>query len=155
MEVAAFTDISEDGGGIGAVLRTEAPLGGGCWAIGSEGAAHPIVIRRCVPCDEGYRIGALLNPEPQVAAGWGNSKLKWVGEEETLSVSPASIRNAEEGVIEVNSVRQPPSDRVLLLEGGEFACLCILRKSTAYGDRHLLEVEPIADAAPTTDAQAA
>gem|GEM_PF-3112782 len=152
---AAFADISEDGSGVGAVVRRRTPLGPGCWAMGDDGAAYPLVVRRCDPCDEGFRLGAVLKVEARVCDGWGSARLKWLGSDETLAVCPASIRNADEGVIEVNAAQDPPSDTLLLLEGAEFACLCVLRKSTPYGDRRLLEVEPVFDAAPAGRAEAA
>ncbi len=152
---AAFADVSEDAGGMGAVVRRQTPLGPTCWAVGEDGAAYPIIVRHCEPCDEGFRVGASLNPTPQLGDGWGSAKLKWMKADETLTVCPSSIRNADEGVIEVNAAQDPPSDTLLLLEGAEFACLCVLRKSTPYGDRRLLEVEPVLDAAPVGRSEAA
>jgi len=152
---AAFADISEDGNGVGAVVRRRTPLWPSCWAIGEDGAAYPLVVRRCDPCDEGFRVGAGLNVEAKVSEGWGSVRLEWLESDETVAVCPASIRNADEGVIEVNAAQDPPSDTLLLLEGAEFACLRVLRKSTPYGDRRLLEVEPVFDAAPVGRSEAA
>ncbi len=152
---AVFADISEDAGGVGAVIRKAVPLGPSCWAMGEDGAAYPIIVKHCDACEEGFRAGAVLNPEPKARGGWGSAKLKWMDADEALVVCPASIRNADEGMIEVNAAKNPPDDSLLLLEGGEFACLCVLRKSTPYGDRRLLEVEPVADAAPAARAEAA
>lgn len=154
-ETAAFSDVSEDGSGMGAVLRKEAPVGPHYWAIADDGAAFPIVVRHCVPCEEGFRLGARLNPEPRSIDGWGTAKLKWLDGEESLAIAPASIRNADDGRIEVNSAENPPENELLLLEGAEFACLCLLSKSAAYGDRWLLEVEPVFDAAPAARAEPA
>lgn len=147
-EVAAFSDVSEDGSGVGAILTHPVPTGPNCWAVGDDGVAYPLVVRRCDPCEEGYRLGARLDVEAKPGHGWGTAKLKWLDDDETLALSPASIRNADEGLVEVNAAQNPPEGRLLLLEGAEFACLCLLRKSTAYGDRRLLEVQPMFDAAP-------
>ncbi len=137
------------------MLRRPAPVGPRCWAIGEDGVAYPLVVRHCEPCDEGFRLGARINPEARVNDGWGSARLKWMDAEEMLTVSPASIRNADDGLIQVNAALNPPSNTLLLLEGRELACLCSLRTSSAYGERRLLEVEPVLEAAPAARKEAA
>ena len=147
-EPARYLDAADNGLGMGALVSRPTPTGPHCWAISEDGSIHPCVVRHCEPCEEGFRIGARLDPELRQADGWGAARLKWLTADEVLVASPASIRNADDGLIEVNAAVKPPDQGLLLLEGREFACLCALRKSAPYGDRHLLEVEPIAEAAP-------
>ncbi|MBI1354174.1 MAG: hypothetical protein GC160_07495 [Acidobacteria bacterium] len=152
-ERAQYVDSSEQAEnalGLGAIVRRPTPIGPHCWTLSDDGPSYPCVVKHCEPCDEGFRVGGRLDPEVQEVEGWGAARVKWLTPEETLMACPSSIRNATEGLIEVNVALKPPSDVLLLLEGKDYACLCALRKVAPYGDRYLLEVEPVGEATPVT-----
>jgi hypothetical protein len=87
--------------------------------------------------------------------GWGGVQLRRIGDDGVMRVASASLRNGDEGVLQVNCAQAAPVGELLLITGPEVSCLCLVNKCDPYGKRFLLEVETVADATKQPRANAA
>ncbi len=148
-------DAGEGGSGIGFTLSDQIPVGTAAWITTSEGETFGGIVRHSDAKDGGYRTGARLDLESKVVEGWGGVQLRWIGEEELMHVASASLRNGNEGMLEVNCAEAAPIGVLLLITGPEVSCLCFVKACEPYGKRFLLEVETAADATKQPRANAA
>jgi len=148
-------DAGEGGSGIGFMLSQEIPVGTAAWITTSEGETFGGIVRHSDAKDGGYRTGAKLDLESQVVEGWGGVQLRWIDDEGRMHVASASLRNGDEGMLEVNCAEAAPVGVLLVITGPEVSCLCFVKKCGPYGKRFLLEVEAVADAPKQPRANAA
>jgi hypothetical protein len=148
-------DAGEGGSGIGFTLSQAIPVGTAAWITTSEGETFGGIVRHANAKNGAYRIGAKLDLQSKVVEGWGGVQLRWIGDGEMMHVASASLRNGDEGMLEVNCAEAAPVDVLLLITGPEVSCLCFVKKCQPYGKRFLLEVETIADATKQPRANAA
>lgn len=148
-------DAGEGGSGIGFMLSCQIPVGAAAWITTSEGETFGCIVRHCDSKDGAYRTGANLNLKPQVIEGWGGVQLRRIGEDGLMHIASASLRNGDEGMLQVNCAEAQPVGVLLLIAGPHVSCLCLVNKCEAYGKRFLLEVETVADATMHPRANAA
>ena len=148
-------DAGEGGSGIGFTLPETIPVGTAAWITTSEGETFGGIIRHAAARNGSYRIGAKLDLQSKVVEGWGGVQLRWIGDEGLMHVASASLRNGDEGMLEVNCAEAAPVGVLLLITGPEVSCLCCVKKCEPYGKRFLLVVEAIADATKQPRANAA
>lgn len=148
-------DAGEGGSGIGFILTEQIPVGTATWITTSEGETFGGIVRHSEARNGGYRTGTRLDLQSKVVEGWGGVQLRWIGDDGLMHVASASLRNGDEGVLEVNCAEAAPVGVLLLITGPEFSCLCFVKKCEPYGKRFLLEVATAADATKQPRANAA
>jgi len=150
-----LNDAAESGSGIGSTLSEPIPVRSVAWITTNEGETFGGIVRHADAKDGDYRIGAKLDLQSKVVDGWGGVQLRWIDDEELMYVASASLRNGDEGMLEVNCAEATPVGVLLLITGPEMSCLCFVKKCQPYGKRFLLEVETVADATKQPQANAA
>ncbi len=148
-------DAGEGGSGVGFMLSSQIPVGAGAWITTSDGETFGCIIRHSDAKAGCYRIGAKLDLRSQVIEGWGGVQLHRIGEDGLMHIASASLRNGDEGMLQVNCAEAQPVGALLLVAGAEVSCLCLVNKCEPYGKRYLLEVETVADASVQPRANAA
>ena len=148
-------DAGEGGSGIGFMLANQIPVGAAAWITTSEGETFGGIVRHSDAKDGAYRTGAKLDLQSKVVEGWGGVQLRWIGDDGLMHVASASLRNGDEGMLQVNCAEAAPVGVLLLITGPEVSCLCLVKKCEPYGKRFLLEVETVADATKQPRANAA
>src|SRR5690606_24477806 len=148
-------DAGEGGSGIGFTLTKQIPVGTAAWVTTSEGETFGGIVRHSDGTDGVFRIGAKLDLKSQVIEGWGGVQLRRIGDEGVMHVASASLRNSDEGMLQVNCADAAPVGALLLITGALVSCLCLVKTCEPYGRRFLLEVETIADATQQTRSNAA
>jgi hypothetical protein len=148
-------DAGEGGSGVGFVLPEQIPVGTAAWITTSEGETFGGIVRHADAKDGAYRTGLKLDLKSQVVEGWGGVQLRRIGDEGVMYVASASLRNGDEGMLQVNCAEAAPTGGLLLITGPEVSCLCLVKKCEPYGNRFLLEVETVADATKQPRANAA
>lgn len=148
-------DAGEGGSGVGFVLSSPIPVGSGAWITTSEGETFGCIVRHSDSRDGSYRTGAKLDLKSQVVDGWGGVQLQRIGEDGLMHIASASLRNGDEGMLQVNCADAQPVGALLLIAGPEVSCLCLVNRCEPYGKRFLLEVETVADATRQPRANAA
>lgn len=148
-------DAGEGGSGIGFTISEQIPVGTATWITTGEGETFGGIVRHSDVKDGAYRTGARLDLQSKVVEGWGGVQLRWIGEDGLMHVASASLRNGDEGTLQVNCAEASPVGVLLLITGPEYSCLCFVQKCEPYGKRFLLEVETIADATKQPRANAA
>lgn len=148
-------DAGEGGSGIGIVLSEQIPEGTAAWITTSEGETFGGIVRHSNAEGGADRIGLRLDLQSQVVEGWGGVQLRRIGDEGRMHVASASLRNGDEGMLQVNCAEAAPTGVLLLITGPEVSCLCFVKKCEPYGKRFLLEVETVADATKQPRANAA
>lgn len=140
--------IDESDGGAGSLVDSakEIPLDASVWFITSAGVFRSGFVRNCGPRENGFRVGFSYAETARTGGGWGAVRLRWLAPPDASNAAPASIRNADEGVVEVNSGAPVPLAELVMLDGCEYSCLAVSRRCEAYGDRHLLELQVISPA---------
>ncbi len=142
-----LVDAGETGAGLGALLRKEPPIGASAWILTEDGQVLASVTRHAQAAGGGlYRAGLYLDLEELETAGWGGAKLRWIDEESKIHVSPASLRNASEGLLEASCVESLPVGALTFVGGGERGCIAIVRSCETYGERRLVKLETLTDA---------
>jgi hypothetical protein len=150
-----LNDAAESGSGIGFTLSEPIPVGTAAWIATNEGQTVGGIVRHADAKDGVYLIGAKLDLQSTVIEGWGGVQLRWIGDEDLMYVASASLRNGDEGMLEVNCAEATPVGVLLLITGPEMSCLCFVKTCQPYGKRFLLEVETVADATKQPQANAA
>jgi hypothetical protein len=148
-------DAGEGGSGIGLTMSQQIPVGTAAWITTSEGETFGGIVRHSDAKDGAYRTGVRLDLQSKVAEGWGGVQLRWIGDDQLMHVASASLRNSDEGMLQVNCAKAAPVGAILLITGPEVSCLCLVKQCEPYGKRFLLEVETAADATKQPRANAA
>lgn len=148
-------DAGEGGSGLGFTLSSQIPEGAAAWITTHEGETFACIVRHTDAKNGVYRAGGKLDLKSQVIEGWGGVQLRWVGKDGLMHLASASLRNGEEGMLEVNCAEAAPVGVLLLIAGPAVSCLCLVNKCEPYGKRFLLEVETVADATRQPQATAA
>lgn len=148
-------DAAEDGSGIGFDLRKQLPVGTIAWLTTQDGQTFGGVVRHADEKAGEYQTGMQLDLEPNAVGGWGGVQLHWIDRNNKMNVASASLRNGDEGSLQVNSAVEASVGSLLLITGPEVSCLCFVNKCQPYGKRFLLEVETAADATVQRTTQAA
>lgn len=150
-----LVDAGEEGSGLGAILKRPASVGSPAWFVTEDGQALGSIVRHCSETEDGHHVGAQLGLRTSEVDGWGGAALRWIDSAETMRVSPASLRNAGEGRIEVNCAEELPVGILALAAGKEVTCLCVSRKCVPFNGRFLLEIETVGLAVPRISRKAA
>ena len=148
-------DAGEGGSGIGFTLSNQIPVGTAAWITTSEGETFGGIVRHSDGQDGTYRTGTKLDLQSKVVEGWGGVQLRWICGDGLMHVASASLRNGDEGELQVNCAEAAPAGVLLLITGPEVSCLCLVKQCKPYGKRFLLEVETVADATRQPRANAA
>ncbi len=140
--------VDESEGGAGALVDTakEIPLGVPVWFVTLAGVFRQGFVRNCSAQEKGFRVGVSYAENERTGGGWGAVQLRWLAPPDAFNAAPASIRNADDGAVEVNSGAPVPLGGLVMLAGAEYSCLAVSRSCEAYGDRHLLELKVISPA---------
>ncbi len=151
-----LVDAGQNGSGIGAVIRKQPAIDAPAWILTADGQALGAVTRHTAPAGNSqYRIGANLDLESVEGHGWGGVKLRWIDDENRMRISPSSLRNASEGMIEASCVESLPVGCLAYVDGRDVGCLAIVRTCETYGERRLLKLETLTDAIKTSATRAA
>ncbi len=148
-------DAAEDGSGIGFALRKQLPVGTVAWLTARDGQTFGGVVRHADEKAGEYQTGIQLDLESNAVGGWGGVQLSWIDRSNKMNVASASLRNGDEGSLQVNSAGEVSVGSLLLITGPEVSCLCFVNKCQPYGKRFLLEVATAADATLQRTIQAA
>ena len=148
-------DAAEDGSGIGFALGKHLPIGTVAWLTTQDGQTFGGVVRHANEKAGEYQTGIQLDLESNAVGGWGGVQLHWIDRNNKMNVASASLRNGDEGSLQVNSAAEPSVGSLLLITGPEVSCLCSVNKCKPYGKRFLLEVATVADATVQRTTQAA
>jgi hypothetical protein len=148
-------DAAEDGSGIGFSLRRQIPIGTVAWLNTKDGHTFGGVVRHANEKEGEFRTGIQLDLQPKGLSGWGGVQTSWVDADGNMNAAPASLRNSEEGRLQVNAVGEAAEGSLLLITGTEVSCLCLVNGCQPYGKRFLLDVETVADATPQQSKRAA
>jgi len=148
-------DAAEDGSGIGFALRKQLPIGTVAWLTTHDGQTFGGVVRHADEKAGEHQTGIQLDLESNAVGGWGGVQLSWIDGNNKMNVAAASLRNGDEGSLQVNSAGEVSVGSLLLITGPEVSCLCFVNKCQPYGKRFLLEVATVADATVQSTTQAA
>lgn len=148
-------DAAEDGSGIGFALRKQLPIGTVAWLTTHDGQTFGGVVRHADEKAGEYQTGVRLDLKSNAVDGWGGVQLRWIDVSDKMNVAWASLRNGDEGSLQVNSAAEVSVGSLLLITGPEVSCLCFVNKCQPYGKRFLLEVATVADATVQSTTQAA
>lgn len=148
-------DVAEDATGIGFSLRKQLPVGTVAWLNSHDGHTFGGIVRHADEKAGEYRTGIQLDAQPNELPGWGGVHIRWVDAAGRMNVAPASLRNSDDGRLQVNSVGEAAEGTLIMIGGAEVSCLCLVNGCQPYGKRFLLEVETVADATPQPSKQAA
>jgi hypothetical protein len=148
-------DVAEDGAGIGFSLRKQLPIGTVAWLTTLDGRTFGGIVRHSDEKAGEFRSGVQLDVRPTAIDGWGGVQTRWIAADGKANVATASLRNSDEGGLQVNATAEAPVGSLLMISGPQVSCLCFVNDSQPYGKRFLLDVTTAADANVQLATQAA
>lgn len=150
---ASLVNASE--GGMAVISRRPLPVGAHVWILlqdGTDGRAEVCYSR---PREKGYQTGLKFIAEERGSRhqqGNAHSVLEWIDASKRLAGSLVSVRNAEEGELEVTVPKVVPCPAIVMLSAREVRCLCCTRDWRPDGDSYRFRIEVVSLAFPNKDA---
>lgn len=134
-------------GGMGVLTRKPVGIGRTVWVMTQDGEDWQGLIRYCNDTEEGFHVGferikvAASKSDPNTLG----THLKWLEKPGKIALTPVSVRNAQDGRLEVVAPKAVPAPMVAMLAAKEVRCLASALACHKRGNRFLVEMEVLTD----------
>jgi len=140
-------------GGMAVQMRRPLPGGTRVWILLDDGADGRGEVGYCDQAQQGYQVGLRFIAEerdPEFEFQRPPNLVEWIGECGRLLGSPAVIRNAAEGEVEVLVSRVVPCPAIVLLSGPHVRCLCSTCDCRPEGNSYRIRMAVMSETRPNS-----
>jgi hypothetical protein len=149
---ASLVNASESG--MAVTSRRPLPVGARVWILLQDGTDGRAQVCYSNPLQKAHQIGLKFIAEERRtrhAAPNAQSVLEWIDASNRLAGTLASVRNADEGELDVLVPEVVPCPAIVMLSAHEVRCLCCTKDWRPEGDSYLFRMEVVSEAFPNKD----
>jgi hypothetical protein len=149
---AALVNASE--GGMAVATRKALPAGAQVWILLQDGTDGRAEVRYSNPAAKGYQTGLKFIAEERPSRRAGKSAqsvMEWIDASNRLVGSLVSVRNADEGELEVIVPEVVPCPAIVMLSANEVRCLCYTKDWRPDGNSYRFRIEVVSEAFPNNN----